>query len=443
MTQLKHDPIEKWLISVAYSGSGSKATEVNYRRCIDLYLKFIGRTAEEILAEYKGIQDFNELRKFRDKIADEIKEWIISLRERGLADSTIRSMVGVPQSFYKHNRIDIGFIPTAQGHFEYHNRDIRREEISAIMSISLPKDRAFYAVMAQSGLRPVTLCRLQIKHIEYQRLLMEESPVKIDVPREIAKGRYHSYFSFIGLEAIQNLKSYLKTRNVTRDSYLFVRSGSKNTPLKTAAFSSQFNKTARKLKKTGVLEFEVREGKPSELRLYSLRKFFEKYAHNAGEEFSEFWMGHKVGVQDHYRAMDPEHHRKQYAELAAPHLSIETKTSSETVGQIRDLREELDEAQKKLMDRDKEINEVKTQLNEMQKKLDPFLDLMKSVEKEDLHAYGMEMTGAKTRTKGVFLFTKREPDVVKALFKAKKKLDQKKGIKKKRKALKFELERVE
>jgi len=342
MSKLQYyDPTEKWLGSVAYSKSGSKATEDNYRRHFSRYQKFIGRSAEEIMAEYDAIIDFNEFRKFRDRIADEIKIWIISMRKDGFADSSIRTMVGVVQSFFKYSRINIGFIPTAQNHGTYHNRDIERKEIAVIMATSLPRDRAFYAVMAQSGLRPVTICKLQIKHIEFDRLLREESPVKIDVPKEIAKGKYHSYFTFITDDAIKNLKSYLKTRNMSRDSYLFVKVGSENTPMRSAGFSKQFNIIVRKLREKGSLDFELRKNKPSELRLYVLRKFFEKYAHKAGEEFSEFWMGHKVGVQDHYRARDVEHHRQLYAEKASPDLRIEKSTPRETERQMDELREQL------------------------------------------------------------------------------------------------------
>jgi len=109
-------------------------------------------------------------------------------------------MIGAIQSFFKYNRIDLGFIPTAKGHVQYHNRDIKRAEIKDILNTSLVRDRAFYAVMAQSGLRPDTICKLQRKHIEYDRLLRGESPVKIDVPAEITKGKYRPYFTFISVK---------------------------------------------------------------------------------------------------------------------------------------------------------------------------------------------------------------------------------------------------
>ncbi len=367
--KLLADPVEKWLGSVAYSQSGSKDTETNYRKHFGRFLSFTEKTATEILSEYEALEDFKDVRRFRDKFADQIMSWIISLRQEGLEDSTIKTMVGAVQSFLKYNRIQIGFIPMARGHVVYHNRDITRKEIADILNTCLVRDRAFYVVMAQSGLRPTSLCKLKIKDIEYDRLLREESPVKIDVPLMAAKGKYDHYFSFISSEAIQSLKSYLKTRAVNSESYLFVKSGTVNEPMTSVGFSAQFNRTVRKLRKKGVLKFELRKDKPSELRLYSLRKFFRKHAGQAGHDYVNFWLGHisSLGVDLHYITRDPEYHRKLYAEKAAPHLRIETKTPSETEKQIEDLRKQLDETREKLEERDKQFNSVLKKLEPLTK----------------------------------------------------------------------------
>jgi hypothetical protein len=290
-------------------------------------------------------------------------------------------MVGAVQSFFKYNRIDIGFIPMARGHVVYHNRDITRKEIADILNTSLVRDRAFYSVVAQSGIRPISLCELKIKNIEYDRMLRGESPVRIEVPLELAKGKYDHYFSFISSEAIQFLSDYLKTRKITNESYLFVKLGTQNEPMKTAAFSAQFNRTVRKLREKGVLDFEVRDNKPSELRLYSLRKFFEKYTYQCGEEFSEFWMGHKgKGVRDNYRARDVEHHRRLYAEKAAPFLRIESKTPNETEKRLQVLQKQLDEKERMIKE-----------LKEQQMKLAPLVDFIDSFDDPETLKKTMEI----------------------------------------------------
>ena len=377
------DPTEKWLANVSYANSGSKRTDMKYRRDFTQFLKFFGKTSKEIITEYQSLTNFSDALRFKDQIADVILSWIVHLREEGLANFTISCKVCSVKSFLKYNRIQIGYIPSAKGTIEYHNRDIKREEIATILNVSIPRDRAFYAIMAQSCLRPVTICMLQIKHIEYDRFLRGECPVKIDVPCKIAKGKYHSYFTFISEEAIHHLKSYLKTRNANKDSYLFIKTGSQNTPMKPSALSAQFNKTVRKLREKNVLDFELRYNKPSELRLYNLRKFFEKFAHKAGEEFSEFWMGHKIGVQDHYRATDPEHHRMQYAEKAAPDLSIQTNTPRATEKLLNDMNELKNVMEKK----DQAIQELRNQNERLSARIDKLaepLEILKEMDIEEL-----------------------------------------------------------
>jgi integrase len=325
---------------VAYSKSGSARTEASYRRNFHAFLKFLGKTAEGIKADYEHSTD----RKFKRIYAEYLRAWIASLDEQGLTNSSIKVMVAAVQSFFKYTDLPLGYVPLAQDGTVFHNRDMTRQEIAELLTYSNPRDRAFFVAMAQSGLRPYTICKLRLKHLQPD-LYNGTIPCKIDVPKEIAKGKYHSYFTFVGTEAVKHLKDYLKTRQaLTSESYLFTTSGTEE-PLSPKAISAQFNKTVRKLRKKGILDFkQPQRGKPAELRLYNLRKWFKKHSHEAGEEFQEFWMGHKSqGVIDNYRTRDLEFHRKLYAEKAMPFLRIEEATPSETEQTIKEMRNEIEE----------------------------------------------------------------------------------------------------
>jgi len=203
-------------------------------------------------------------------------------------------MVTAVRSFFKYNDLPLGHIPEVRAYVRYHNRDIDKKEIADILSVSHPRDRAFFAFMAQSGLRPTTLCKLRFKHIQ-RDFSSDTVPCQIDVPREIAKGKYQGYFTFIGPEAFRYLRNYLKTRDQLQpESYLFTKHGTED-PTTYSNMSIRFRKTALKLRKKGILQFTQEAiRKPSEIRLYSLRKFFRKYANQAGFEFVQFWMGHVV-----------------------------------------------------------------------------------------------------------------------------------------------------
>jgi len=160
--------------------------------------------------------------------------------------------------------------------------------------------------------------------------------------------------------------------------------------MRPSAFSAQFNKTVRKLRDKGILDFEVKDNKPSELRLYTLRKFFKKHSYQVGEEFSEFWMGHKgKGVFDNYRAKDPEHHRKLYAEKAMPFLRIQNATPTETDkmmveqdNKIKSLERQVEELKQK----DQEIQELKAQNKQLFakfEKLNEMLQTLKLMEEKE------------------------------------------------------------
>jgi len=337
----KHDVVKAWLNNVAYSHSKSRHTENLYNRAIRLFCSYIDLTPQQILEEYEKMTD----RQFRRKYAQYLRGYISQYYESGLALNTVNVRVSAIRSFFKYNDLPLGYVPLAKPRVTFHNRDITKEEIIKILEVSRPRDRAFFCIMAQSGLRPATLCNLRLKHIEPE-FSKGIPPCKIDVPQDLAKGKYREYFTFMGDESSKYLQTFLDTRpNINSESYLFTVHGleKKADP---KSFSQIFARTIEKLKAKGLIEFEQKQkGKPRTVRLYNLRKFFRKYANQAGFEFVQFWMGHivKAGVDEHYRPKDVEFHRQLYKEKAMPYLRLETKTPGETEQTIKELRSKLEQ----------------------------------------------------------------------------------------------------
>jgi integrase len=367
---LKGNLVEDWLNSVAYSHSQSKATEDQYKRVWERFSTDIGMTATEIVADYESSNDRNVMRKH----ARLIRSWIGKLMKEGLTNQSIKVMVGAVKSFYKYNDLPLGHIPQAMNGIVYHNRDITKEEIVQIMAQVKPREKAFFAVMAQSGLRPHTIKQLRLKHLED----LEKTPCKIEVPQELAKGKYGSYVTFIGADALKYLKQYFATRkDLYPESLLFCAHDDSKKPVNVKDMSRAFRLAARKLEKSGAIDFEIREGKPSELRLYNLRKFFRKYAIQMGFEVVEYMMGHKVkGVDGNYRPRDPEFYRELYAEKAMPFLRLEAPTPTETTAIVNTLKKqheaEMGSLKKEIQKRDEQIHA----LNERFNKYERYLKLM-------------------------------------------------------------------
>jgi hypothetical protein len=138
----------------------------------------------------------------------------------------------------------------------------------------------------------------------------------------------------MGQESIDYLKTYFQVERpgIEAEDLLFTSHGASKRPCSPKSISMIFAFIIRRFQAAGTLDY-IRgpKRKPSELRLYDLRKFFRKHAYLAGFEVVEFWMGRKVRVDtdNHYRSRDVEFCRNLYADNAMPYLRINTPTPTE------------------------------------------------------------------------------------------------------------------
>src|SRR3990170_1254494 len=351
----KFDVVESWLDNVAYSHKKNINTPKSYRLGLGKFTEFIGSSPEEILKQY---EETNE-KDFKRKYAAYLKAFISSLSREGLTSGSINAWVNAIRSFFRYNDLSFGFVPQGRKNVVYHNRDITKEEVVEILKVSKPRDKAFFCMMAQSGLRPETLCELKIKHVQPD-LDKGTIPALITVPSENTKGSYGNYITFIGEESAKYLKDYLMTRKKTAPDDLLFTSYGEDKPLSGNSISVIFKRTIIQLKTKGKLDFEQKVvGKPANVRLYNLRKFFRKYAAQAGYENVQYWMGHIIeGVDAHYRPQDPEFYRQVYAEKALPYLKLETPTRDETGKALEEIEKKHAE---EIQSRDKEIEVLRNQ----------------------------------------------------------------------------------
>jgi len=147
------------------------------------------------------------------------------------------------------------------------------------------------------------------------------------------------------------LKAYLATRpGLGPEDYLFVNHGT-DKHLNRKSVTNIFSDTIETLRKKGLLKFNQKQpGKPRELRLYCLRKWFRNQAAQAGVEYVNFWMGHKANYKApqipesdaHYFSREQvEFHRGLYAEKAAPYLRLDAQTPGEMELTIKELRSKV------------------------------------------------------------------------------------------------------
>jgi hypothetical protein len=186
---------------------------------------------------------------------------------------------------------------------------ITREEINKITERSPLREKAFFTIMRQSGLPPRSIRELRIGNVE--KILEPYTPVpcRITVPHEQKP-------IFIGHEAVNHLKDYLEERtDLQQESLLFTTKNRLNREINTKDISRAFRRAAQKLKKAYQISREIPKGKPSELRLYSLKKFYDE---NAKPYLSQ--LKNKSTVRDIRLC------RKLYQTQAMPNLEIEALT---------------------------------------------------------------------------------------------------------------------
>jgi len=372
---LTPNPIEVWINNVAISHSNSTGTSAKYKQHFQEFCDFIGKTPQQILDDYEASTD----RKFKREYSQLLRTFRSHLVEKRLAPNTIHGAESAVKSFFKYNDLPLGYIPSVRLRVVHHNKDITREEIKLIIDASTVRERAFYAVMAQSGLRPYTICKLKHKQIkeEFEKGII---PCMIDVPEEHAKGKYHSYFTFIGEEAVRYLKAYLNTKpGIQADDYIFTKQGKTNIPASPRSLGSLFLRTVLKLQTKGLMEVEQeKRGKPHTIRLYNLRKWFRKQAGQMGFENVEFLMGHtvKAGQHEHYRPKDKEWYREKYKEIM-PNLRIETLTPTESEKRVDDVLEENKELKQKMLELE---DTTRKQKEDLKKLKDEFFTLRQAVE---------------------------------------------------------------
>jgi integrase len=361
-TPVKSKVIETWFNNIAYSHSSSDNTIAIYSHWIEVFCNYVNKTPEQILEDFENAK---RDRDFSRKYSQHLRNLIAVYVKKGYSSGSIKGLVSVVRSFFKYNDLPLGHIPMAKMHIVFHNRDITADEIREILRVSKPRERAFFSMMAQTGLRPDTLCHLKIKHIEPD-FSNGVVPCKVEIPEELTKGAFGSYFTFMGDDATKQLRNYLNTRrNVGSNSYIFTAYG-KTTPLHRKSISSLFARTLETLKESGLIEFKQKEeGKPRNVRLYNLRKFFRKYAGQAGIEYVNFWMGHKTDYQaphipasdvHYFSREDEEFQRELYGEKAMPHLRIETTTPTETDKTIRNLEQKIDNLEQENRELKKRLN---------------------------------------------------------------------------------------
>ena len=322
---------------------GSENTRKGYVSKFEKFCNHFGLNPDRLVEEWRKVryEDWKQKQKFLDTWSENVETYIFNELSDFAPWSKV-TITGILLSFFKHQKISLDVETPRHPYVKFHNRDITKEEIKRILEHSTIRDKAFFLMMLESGLRPTTLCQLRYTNIktDFER---NKIPMTIRTPSKILKDRVGERFSFIGEDGFRALKEYLSTRQPLNDNdFVFVKGKhGKNSSVTPSAFSNIFCNLVLKL---GLDKIEEAK-KPKSLRLYCLRKYFRNDIRVPDTSYREFWMGHSFGVDEHYLTRNVEKHREVYAE-AYPSIRISEQTPIE----VETLRKKLETAEEELKD---------------------------------------------------------------------------------------------
>lgn len=206
------------------------------------------------------------------------------------------------------------------------DRQISKDEINRITEKTPSiREKAFFTIMRQSGLPPHTIKQLRIGDVE--GILEPNTPIpcRIATPHEEIP-------TFVGHEAVNYLKQYLQERpNLKQGSLLFTIRDKPEKEINTKDVSRSFRRAVQSLQRANKIVFEPQKGKPAELRLYGLKKFYEENAESYLSQLAKITT-----------PKNDEYYRELYRKEAMPNLEIELPTPI----QIHQLRERLAKIEK-------------------------------------------------------------------------------------------------
>lgn len=360
---------KRWLNAIKVDKSGSKHTEREYTRAIYTYCQWIGKNPDQLIAERKLELKNEDTKKNAE---DKVREFCVMLQNtRDITRSTIATKYHAPiKSFYNYN--DVPLKLRTPKYVMRRREPHRTEEIKELMKIADVRERAIIMFLKDSGMSREDAVQLTYGDIKTEL----ESDQQVIHIKAVRIKQAIQYDTFIGFNAIECLKAYLKSRRsqeqITEDSPLLATlSGKRLTP---EALSLIFIRLGKKVGfKTSPHRF---------------RKYFESHLGlTAPSMLVNYWLGHSLGVESSYFIPPVEKQREKYRE-AYTEIDLYPQERTETQYQVW-RAEILARTEGMTTDQRKRLTEeiIKTQPFNIQKMLkdDPLIEelLKGKTENED------------------------------------------------------------
>lgn len=321
------ESVKTWIDFLDQTGSGSENTKIGYLYRFGNLCEDLGLNPDEILEKARADQA-----GFEKDIAKWYSKKLKAVQAKSKKQFTRSNVFHtwmVLKSFLRHNGIALKTKVKAP------RPEIRsavsKETLRKILDYSSVKLRAYIMVARDSGLAPADILELRYRDIkeEFEKGVV---PCAIVKRREKTKVALHT---FLGIESVKALKTYLATKDMKDDAFIFTTYRNKPKGLEYKSLQDQFKRACKQAK--------------SGAQLYDLRKYFmtNLRADEANEIMIKYWSGHSLGVENGYTNPDLEKSREVYKKHYSA-LSFESELAKQvevekTTQRIEKLEQEKDE----------------------------------------------------------------------------------------------------
>jgi integrase len=230
-------------------------------------------------------------------------------RARGSRGSYVAFSVKVVRSWLRYGGKDLprGAVKVRDADRTYEETALSREQLRTVYNAASAREKVAVALMATTGLRPMVLgnysgddglklADLPDIAVQGREVRLLKIPLRVVVRQELSKAG-HTYFSFLGTEAADYLRSYFETR---------LRGGDKLGP--DSAVIAPERAKVKFIRTVNIGDLIRHALRAAELanRPYVLRTTFAQRlltAESAGKiphAFAQFWMGHTGDMTARY-----------------------------------------------------------------------------------------------------------------------------------------------
>jgi integrase len=313
----------------------SAKTLTTYACGIRKFSEFVGKSYDALIAEEPS----------RVKLA--LEDFVGHLKGRNLSQETIRIYVKSVQTFYRANGITVALEHPLPRRTQTRHCAATPDQVQDLIAAADLRGKVIVKILASSGVRIGTLAKLTYGHVR-DDLEKNITPIHIHVEKEIVKGQYSEYDTFLNAEAAHDLKLYLDARRrgtltirkngvehgippetITDDSPLIrgKYSHGKVTFLNPISLSMIVSKLCID---AGLGE---RHGRRRNITAHSLRRFFRtQLGDRIPTDDLEYMLGHKNSTYVDTASKGVEQLRKVYRDA---NFTIGRKTTMSKFDQIR------------------------------------------------------------------------------------------------------------